>query len=73
MVYDGSPPLVQQWNGCLPSLKSIHGYTTRRSDLDFCDGVVNSSSWKTAMNDNNPGNANAMMLQYQTSLFGIEC
>ena len=22
MVYDGFPPLVQRWNGCLPSLKS---------------------------------------------------
>ena len=25
MVYDGCPPLVQRWNGYIPSLKSIHG------------------------------------------------
>ena len=32
MVYDGFPPLVQRWNGCLPSLKSNPDYDEDEED-----------------------------------------
>ena len=32
MVYDGCPPLVQWWNGYIPSLKSIRAFGENRPD-----------------------------------------